>query len=174
LPLERQSDEFSPQFITTEASQLGRQLEGFGSRLNVSTEDVLLVALYVLLFRLSGHYNVIGCEFYGRRYEELATALGPLARTLPLKTEIQHDLIFEKLLGQVKSIATEARNWQESFSWNQAANDEHVLPFSFSYQDLGAKQSFDGVGFTLARVHVVSERCKLRPVAVRRASYDGP
>src|SRR5437763_958836 len=173
LPLETQSDEFSPQFITTEASQLERQLEGFGSRLNVSTEDVLLAAWNVLLFRLSGHDNVIGCEFNGRRYEELATALGPLARTLPLKTEIQHDLIFAKLLGQIKSIATEARNWQESFSWNQAARDEHVLPFSFSYQELGAKQTFDGVGFTVERVHVVSERYKLRLIAVRRESDSG-
>jgi len=168
LPLEKQSHEFSPQFITREASKLRQQLEGFGSRLNVSTEDVLLAAWNVLLFRLSGQENVIGCEFNGRRYEELATALGPLARTLPLKTEIQHSLMFEKLLGQVKSIATEARNWQESFSWNQAAGDEHVLPFSLSYQDLGAKQSFDGVGFTLERVHVVSERYKLRLIAVRR------
>src|SRR5438270_2247378 len=173
LPLERQSDEFSPQFITTEASQLGRQLEGFGSRLNVSTEEVLLAAWNVLLFRLSGHDNVIGCEFNGRRYEELATALGPLARTLPLKTEIQHVLMFEKLLDQVKSIATEARNWQESFSWNQAARDENVLPFSFSYQELGAKQTFDGVGFTVERVHVVSERYKLRLIAVRRESDSG-
>ena len=173
LPLEKQSDEFSPQFITTEASKFRQQLEAFGSRLNVSTEDVLLAAWNVLLFRLSGHDNVIGCEFNGRRYEELATALGPLARTLPLKTEIQHDLIFEKLLGQVKSIATEARNWQESFSWNQAASDEHVLPFSFSYQDLGARQTFDGVGFTVERVHVVSERYKLRLIAVRRESDSG-
>src|SRR5207248_1694046 len=102
LPLETQSDEFSPQFITTEDSQLVQQLEGFFSRLNVSTEDVLLAAWNVLLFRLSGHDYVIGCEFNGRRYEELATALGPLARTLPLKTAIQHNLIFAKLLGQIK------------------------------------------------------------------------
>src|SRR5205085_1831025 len=42
--------------------------------------------------------------------------------------------------------------------------------FSFAYQDLGSKQVFDGVGFTLERVHVVSERYKLRLVAVQRGS----
>src|SRR5206468_11549888 len=70
--------------------------------------------------------------------------------------------------SKVSSIASEARNWQESFAWNQAAGEEHVLPLSSAYYDLGAKQAFDGVGFTLERVHVVSERYKLRLVAVRR------
>src|SRR6266496_3828314 len=173
LPLEKHDGDFSPEFITVLAQKLALQLEPFSSRLNASVEEILLTAWHVLLFRLSGFDNAIGCEFNGRRYEELKTALGPLARTLPLKAEIQSDLAFEKLLSQVKATATEARNWQESFSWSQAAGEEHVLPFSYCYRDLGTKQTFDGVGFTLERIHVVSEPYKLRLVAVRRQSEQG-
>src|SRR6266567_3878700 len=174
LPLEKHAGKFTPKFVGFPVQELASPLESLASRLSVSPEDILLAAWSALLSRLAGQSDlVVGCEFNGRRYEELQSALGPLARSLPLKTEISSDVAFEALVGKVTSHADEARSWQESFLWSQAAGsneDEHVLPFSFAYQDLGCKQVFDGVGFTLERVHVVSEHYKLRLVAVRRGA----
>src|SRR6266700_5560518 len=178
LPLEKHAGQFTPKFVGFPVQDLASPLESLALRLSVSQEDILLAAWSALLSRLAGQSNLaVGCEFNGRRYEELQSALGPLARSLPLKTAISSDVAFEALVGKVTSHADEARSWQESFLWSQAAGsneDEHVLPFSFAYQDLGSKQTFDGVGFTVERVHVVSERYKLRLVAVRRESDSGP
>jgi amino acid adenylation domain-containing protein len=166
LPIERADGNFSPDVVTTTIS-----LGDLASRLKVSLEDILFTAFSVQLFRLTGQADLtIGCEFDGRRYEELATAFGPLSRVLPLGVAIQSDTSFETLLGHVGSSASEARNWQESFSWQLASGEEHVLPFGFSYYDLGTRQAVGGVSFTLERIHVISEPYKLRLVAVRRGS----
>src|SRR5262249_51768004 len=130
-----------------------------------------LAAWDVLLSRLAGQSDLtVGCEFDGRRYEELEAAFGPLSRLLPLKSEIQGETSFEALVGRINSNTTEARNWQESFSWNQAAGEEYVPPFAFSSYEVGGPEVSDGITLTLEQVHVVSEPYKLRLVAVRRGS----
>jgi amino acid adenylation domain-containing protein len=140
--------------------------------LKASTEAALLTAWSALLFRIAAQPEIsIGCEFAGRRYEELQAALGPLARSLPLRLEIQPEKPFKTLLQNAQSAMGEAGNWQESFSWSQVSEkDSPVLPFAFSYYDLGGKEGHAGVEFTLERLQVVSEGFKLRLVAVRRES----
>jgi amino acid adenylation domain-containing protein len=172
LPLEKPARTFTAEVISSPVPKWLPLVESLASRQNVSPEDIFLAAWQALLLRLTGQSDLTtGCEFNGRRYEELGSALGPLARTLPVKAEVKVGMAFETLVGQVASQANEAGNWQESFAWGQAAGpDEHVLPFSFAYQDLGGKQVFEGIGFTLERAHVVSERYRLRLVAVQRGA----
>jgi len=169
LPLQVSGASFSRDVVATTAP-LG-PLDTLASRRKVPVEDILLAAWSALLFRLTGQSDLtVGTEFNGRRYEELGAAFGPLARMLPLKSEIQGETSFEALTRHVGSNVTEARNWQESFSWNQAAGEEHVLPFTFAYQVLGGSEVADGVSFALERIHIVSEPYRLRLVAVRHGS----
>src|SRR5439155_12684874 len=122
------------------------------------------------LARLSGVSEVtLGSEFDGRRYEELATSLGPLARTLPVQISVAPAKSFGELVRETEIATSEARNWQESFTWNQITDAENpILPLTFSFSELATPESAAGVGFTLERVEVVSERFKLKLNVARR------
>jgi len=171
LPLEKKSD--APFALESVLCSLARaaELEACASALKISVANLLLGAWNALLFRITGQAELtVGFELDGRRYEELANALGPLARTLPIRTSLQPDAPFRRLVESVQSAASEARNWQESFSWSQsglADGETPVLPFAFAYTELATKQQG---GFRLERILVVSERFKLRLSGVRRES----
>ncbi|HEX7892593.1 MAG TPA: condensation domain-containing protein, partial [Terriglobales bacterium] len=172
LPFEQKSDgTFAPASLMRPSSDLPT-ISALASGLEVGAGDVLLSAWDALLMRLLARQDVtVGCDFDGRRYDELKAALGPLARTLPLRSQVSADAPFSALLNEVRLLVDEARNWQESFSWGQLfENDAPDVPFSFSYQDLGSSSEAGDVRFTLERVYVISERFKLRLVAVRRRS----
>ncbi len=172
LPLERKSEAAFTLESVSLAGPAG--LEASASALKTSGENILLAAWNALLFRITGQAELtLGCEFDGRRYAELESALGPLARTLPIRASLQADPPFKKLVEQVTAGTGEARNWQESFSWSQAGFAEAeapVLPFAFTYQELDGATGAGDVKFELERVSVVSERYKLRLNAVRRGA----
>ena len=173
LPLEKRSDlAFAPESVSFSVADAAG-IEARASALKTSVDNFLLAAWSALLFRLTGQAELtVGCEFDGRRYAELESALGPLARTLPIRASLQADTPFQKLLEQWTAAAGEARNWQESFSWNQAGfadTETPMFPFAFAYQDLGEAAGGD-VKFGVERVFVVSERYKLRLNGVRRGS----
>src|SRR5437588_183207 len=152
LPLEKKSEkDFSPNSVSLAISELAGRIASLASAAKASTDDVLLAAWNALLFRLSGQQEIAcGCEFDGRRYEELETALGPLARSLPVRAELQPETRFRTLLEKVLSVTAEARNWQESFAWNHITEgDSPVLPFGFGSYDLGGRQMYGELGFRL-------------------------
>jgi amino acid adenylation domain-containing protein len=142
------------------------------SQAKTSAEAVFLSAWTALLSRLTAVPDTTtGVEFDGRRYEELASALGPLARSLPLRMEISAKMRFSELIARVSAATEESRNWQESFAWSQACEVESpFLPFAFGYHDLGGEEIGSGVTFSLQQAQVVSERSKLRLSVVRRGA----
>jgi len=171
LPLERKDPaSFCPQVFSVAAPKeiLSQLLKSAESK--IAPDTVLLSAWVVLLSRLTSEATIcVGCEFDGRRYEELQSALGPLARNFPLSFSPDPEASFRSVSAEFGSLAEEARNWQEAFSWAQLVNDESPdLPLGFSSEDLGAAEQFGTLAFKLEQTHVVSERCKLRLVAVKR------
>jgi amino acid adenylation domain-containing protein len=172
LPLEKKQEApFGFSFVAV-SSGLSEKIAALASRLKVSQESVLLAAWHALLSRITSNLEITtGAECDGRRYEELGTALGSLARNLPLRMEFPPETSFSKLLQQIEMVWAEARNWQESFAWSQASDTENpFLPFAFAHYDLGRERANAGLKFTLERAQVVSERFKLRLVGVRRGS----
>jgi amino acid adenylation domain-containing protein len=171
LPLERKGPaSFFPQVFVVAApkgllSQLSRSAEA-----KVAQDHLLLSAWVLLLSRLSGEATVsVGCEFDGRRYEELQSAVGPLARNFPLSFAPDPEASFRSVCAKFGSLAEEARNWQEAFSWAQLVDgDSPDLPLGFSSADLGAAEQFGTLTFELEQAQVVNERYKLRLVAVKR------
>jgi amino acid adenylation domain-containing protein len=171
LPLERKSEAgFELGSVSLERPA---GLEASASTLKTSVENVLLAAWNALLFRVAGQAELtVGCEFDGRRYVELESALGPLARTLPIRASVRADATFKKLVEQTTAATGEARNWQESFSWSQAGfadTEAPLLPFAFAYQELSGQSAGD-MKFGVERIVVVGERFKLRLNGVRRGS----
>ena len=164
LPSEKKADDqFQPEVHTVSA----------GSDLSVkivassNSSAILLSAWETLLARLSGQNAFsVGFQANGREYEELENAVGCFARTLPVSAQVESNFQFAEVLGQTVQIISDAIAVQEYFAPEAIGIDGDLV--SFAYQDLGSKQVFDGVGFTLERVHVVSEPYKLRLIAVRR------
>jgi len=176
LPLERRSTEqIAVRSIDRLVCGLSDSLQNAAAQLNTSSEMLLLSAWFACLSKLLGRSElVVGCEFDGRRYQELRTAFGPLARCLPLRHEIKPETSFADLVRQLAAEATEAGNWQESFSWTQITGSEGpVLPFAFSFLELGKEKKVGDLCFTLDAVQVVSERFKLRLNVVVRGSDVG-
>ena len=97
-----------------------------------------LAAWQVLLSRLTGQVDiVVGTLCDGRTYEELAEALGPLAKYLPLHTHLDSALSFKELLGQTVDIVGQAFEWQEFFSWERLRDDEATAfcPICFEFDE---------------------------------------
>jgi amino acid adenylation domain-containing protein len=176
LPLEKtRATPFAFNYLRISVAGLSDGIDALAARLKTSPDSVLLAVWTALLSRLLGNSEpTIALEFDGRRYEELAAALGPLARSLPVRLELQPQRPFSKLLQDVEAATSDARNWQESFSWSQVSEIESpLLPLAFAYHELGKREVHGGVGFRLERLQVVSERFKLRLVGVRRDSEGG-
>jgi amino acid adenylation domain-containing protein len=173
LPLEKKDDAaFCFGSFAIAIPGLSKSIDNLASQSKTSPEIILLSAWTALLSRLTGVLDVTtGFEFDGRRYEELASALGPLARSLPMRMETSPETQFSDLIARVSAATEEARNWQESFAWSQACEVESpFLPFAFDYHDSGGKEIQASVTFSLERVWVVSERFKLRLSVVRRGA----
>jgi amino acid adenylation domain-containing protein len=161
---------FSPEVLTVTApKELSLQVTK-PPRSKILQVDALLSAWTVLLSRLRGEAALtLGCEFDGRRYEELAGTLGPLARNFPVSFTVDPQASFQATTAKIGSFVEEASNWQEAFSWAQLVDGESPdLPFNFGSVDLGEAEEFGGLNFELERLHVVSERFKLKLVVVKR------
>src|SRR5450432_3323526 len=92
LPLEKpvaQKDEPAFGSVAMTLAEMSAAVAALASRTKTSEEVVLLGAWSALLARLTGNSAVtVGSEFNGRRYEELQSALGQLARSLPIGLEV--------------------------------------------------------------------------------------
>src|SRR6266536_514555 len=168
LPSEKKSEQ--PFLPEVHSLHIGTDLST--KILNSNSSGVLVSGWEILLARLSGQTAFsIGLQADGREYEELENAVGCFARTLPIPAEIENTFSFSDVLGQTIQTVHDAVAVQEYFAPEVIGIHEDLV--SYCYRDLGTKQTFDGVGFTLERIHVVSEPYKLRLVAVRRQSEQG-
>ncbi|MBV9626224.1 MAG: amino acid adenylation domain-containing protein, partial [Acidobacteria bacterium] len=173
LPLEHApEDGFRFAAFKVEDGELAVQVAALARRLETSEESVLLAAWHALLSRLLAAPRIaIGYECHGRRYEELTTALGPLARSLPVELELQPEMAFSALVEEISNASAEARNWQESFAWSQASETENpLLPFAFAWHDLAEMNDRQETGFSLERAWVLGEPVRLRLNILRRTS----
>src|SRR5438067_4886756 len=168
LPSEKKTEQpFQPAVLAISAGN-----DPSRTMLSADPAAHLLSAWQILLARLSGQ-NLFSVGFHvdGREYEELENGVGCFARTFPVRAQVEATFRFSDVLGQSVQSIRDSIALQEYFAPEAIGIDGELV--SFSYQDLGAKQTFDGVGFTVERVHVVSERYKLRLIAVRRESDSG-
>ena len=175
LPFERKSvaEKFVPKICTfTVDTNTLRKLEGVCKKQNVSVQDFLLSCWSLLFSRLTGREAItVGCDFDGRKYQELENALGVFAKTLPIEILIKPDRPFDAVLQQVQRSLSEAGKWQESFAWNKVEGLQDatslMLPLEFEYCEFPGKKSYGDLAFTFAGIVADLERSKLKLLAVR-------
>ncbi|MBV8858949.1 MAG: amino acid adenylation domain-containing protein, partial [Acidobacteria bacterium] len=150
-------------------------------------EASLLACWQVSLARHTGQPETVAAvRFDGRRYEELADALGLFEKYLPVRGRVAEAAGFSELVRQLEESAGEARKWQESFKWellggaDAAGGPVPFLPFAFEFTRAGARVHAAGLSLNVRRRSVYSEQFKLRLTLEARADsvaaalhYDG-
>ncbi|HKH46949.1 MAG TPA: amino acid adenylation domain-containing protein [Thermoanaerobaculia bacterium] len=98
----------------------------------------LLAGWQIALQRLSGAPNLlVGVRSPGRSYAELVEAVGPLARYLPMRLDLDPAGSFLVCARQVKAAWRRNQGLEESFSWDhlsqilEAGAGEPFFPFGF-------------------------------------------
>lgn len=170
LPLEKQAaltPEFEPTFITLELnSDTIAQLDAIAQKYNTSISILLQACWRILLWRLTGQSDgVIGTYCDGRDYEELASALGPLAKYLPVYCYLEETFKFSEIVKQTHEVTEEALKWQESFTWEQ---NENFFSLGFEFEEQLAKYTAADVSFSIHSQYVCLDHFKIKLSCLRR------
>jgi amino acid adenylation domain-containing protein len=153
-----------------EGEELAR-VEDLARRRGVTVEAVLLSCWQAMLWRLGGETDLtVGCVGDGRSYEELRGALGPYAKTLPLRSRLNGNFKFVEVLAATQHALDEGRKWQEYFIHEREAEAGGLgatAEVVFEYQ--GRVEGFDGAGvkFDLIRQRAHNDRFALKLVCRR-------
>jgi amino acid adenylation domain-containing protein len=145
LPFERTGTGFRPGTVLVPLRTPGKR-------------ETLLAAWAVLLARLTGEPEIpIGVVFDGRKLDELAGALGPFARLLPVRARVGEETRFADLARRFQEILAEHAHWQEYFVEEPDGN----LPFTFELRGAPAVHHAGGTAFT-----VRERRSRLAPATL--------
>jgi amino acid adenylation domain-containing protein len=137
-----------------------------------SLPEFLLASWQAFLSRMTGRSSVtVGCYFDGRNYAELASALGPFAKSLPLNSDCA-GVTFQSLMDEMRRDYADFRNWQDSFAWTEAGlavgpDAGPVLPFAFEYAELPVAETVGGLEVSTLREEVRGERFAIKLTAHR-------
>ncbi|HEY2961417.1 MAG TPA: amino acid adenylation domain-containing protein [Pyrinomonadaceae bacterium] len=161
LPFERSASS-TTEWITRSEEQTIEfaTIEALATRYNVPVSTFLLAALYALLWRLTGRSDLlIGVAHDGRRYEELSSVIGPIAKYLPLACAVG-DMGFAQFVERVQEVIQEARQWQEVFTYE--SDESALMPFTFEYLERAEPYRIGDLQFSMYREEVCLDRFKIK------------
>jgi amino acid adenylation domain-containing protein len=125
-----------------------------------SNSDVLLAAWQALLSRLTGRARLaVGVTLAGREYEELAGAIGPIAKMVPIHARFDDNPSFVDAVEQAKAAVEEAAGCQEYLDPAIAFTEDAAI--GFSYTALDASFDVAGLHLSVVREQSASAGCKL-------------
>ncbi|HEX5758394.1 MAG TPA: amino acid adenylation domain-containing protein [Thermoanaerobaculia bacterium] len=144
---------FQPELLAVELpAPLLTAAEALADRLELRLPDLLLGVWQALLWRLSERPTLVGhLVVDGRRYEELRSMLGLLAKAVPIRCDLDGSRLFATAARRVAGAAEKAREWQESYAWE--APSEPVTLFEAVLRP--SPRAAGGAVFT-----VVADRCR--------------
>ncbi len=168
LPFESQYSartEFAPEVYTLRISpEIVTKIEAIATLHNATITEFLFACWQTLFWRLTGQSDiVISTIFNGRKYEELHSSLGLLAKWLPVRCPFQDNFIFTEILAQIGETLFNHHKWQEYFIWEEAVE----FPISFEFEDWAAKYSAGEVSFAVVKQYVCFEPFKIKLSCVR-------
>ncbi len=179
LPGEQPSTDaaaFDPQtYAISLKPELAAQIAAFAQQREISMETVFLAVWQTAIWRLTEQSEIVvntACD--GRKYEELASALGLLTKYIPIRSHVDAELSFDRLVEQVETSVREACDRQEFWSRNASrdgdSNAEPLFgfPFGFKFEDWSAKYAAGGVSFSIEQMFTYIDRFKVRLSCVRR------
>jgi amino acid adenylation domain-containing protein len=147
------------------------------SALAINTEkndffaNFLLTCWQILLWRLTDRSDLaIALHYTGRNYEELTSAIGNLAKYLPLRFHLEDSHKFSQVLQQNQIIQTEAVKWQDSFSWEEIilGNQKAIAfcPFSFEFELTPKSENINNPSFSIYKQYACLDRFKVKLVCL--------
>jgi amino acid adenylation domain-containing protein/non-ribosomal peptide synthase protein (TIGR01720 family) len=158
LPYTKQLADRSLSFVPCALSmhvssmELG-QLRLLAQSLAVTPATVLLACWGIVLSRLSEQSALtIGTGYSGRTYEELAGAVGLLARYLPLSYQFAEDSRLSDTVLQLEATIRDAADWQEYFDWSLFAaseGEEPFSPFGFNYETVPLPWQMESLNWSI-------------------------
>ena len=158
-------------------SDLVAKMDATARRYDVSTADLLLACWHMLLWRLTGHAEVlVNCVFDGRKYEELRSAAGLFARSLPLPCSLGEENKFSQVISKIAEARREAEGWQEYFTSEQETEvdsddePESFYSYGFEYHACPAPHAAAGVTFSTHTQYVCFDRFKIKLTCTRRGN----
>ncbi|HEY0796203.1 MAG TPA: amino acid adenylation domain-containing protein [Acidisarcina sp.] len=148
---------------------LAAKISSVATAMEVSQSEVLLAAWQSLISRLTANSVAqVGVLASSREYEELADALGLIAKVLPVSSRIEPGLRFKEVMLQTHKALEEATSWQEYFDPGKSAAS--ASPISFAYYDIPLESASSSLAATLLQIKAESGPVKLKLVCVRTAS----
>ena len=136
-------------------------IDDVARRYEVSPSVVLLACWQTLLSRLTGESDVVvGCEFDGRNFSELESAVGLFARYLPIRAELNGRTVFHEHLTRLQYVVGEANERQQYFTFDAAA----TLPtysYVFAFDETPPARATAGISFSVIRQRALFERFKV-------------
>ena len=133
---------FTPAAVRRSFSQaVQKKVTSFLAARGLTARVFTLSCWQILLYRLTGLSEMtIGLGTDGRGFEELAGAVGPLARYLPLPFQMSGRTSFNELVSHSAHAIEEALERQDYFSWDLAGRggaigDAADFPLSFDCSD---------------------------------------
>ena len=160
---------FLPQRLAVRiAPALAGRLAELAAAQGASLASLLAAAWEALLWRLlGGSAPVIGTLVDGRSYEDLKTAVGPLARLLPQASRCAAGLPFADFWVGVREAAAELGEWQDYFLWQDLSlhGSDQGLPFcslAFESVELPPASEAGGLVFTVERLEACLDRFELK------------
>jgi amino acid adenylation domain-containing protein len=179
------------------SAEVGDAVKAAADARRVSVAAWLQTCWSALLWRLCGHPAelIIGVDYDGRKYDELAGAWGLLTRQAPVRVEMNSGSRFSEALEQVEEARGEAAKWQEYFSWeklgrgsisasttsgtltieNRASAETLFCAAQYAYERLADSPtlSASGVTFSLSHLASIAEPFKIKLHVIERPFADG-
>ncbi len=130
-----------------------------GHRLAVSPPALALAAWTAQMGRLTGEEEVVvGAAFDGRKYQEVARAIGPFSRLVPVRARLGSGVTFAGLARQVAEALREGEAWQEYFQLEETA----FFPLAFEHDPGFAPVEAGGLRFEIECRRAALDRCELK------------
>ncbi len=174
LPLEKlntKPDLFQPQLIVQKFdSYTSTQITNLAGKYQIPLASLLLTCWQVLIYRLTRQANlVVGELFTGRKYTELSSAIGLLAKYLPVQNYLQANISFTEILKETHNLQQEIEQWQEYFSWDHSSlSASSFLPVCFEFHQNHPKIEMDGISFFLLQEYSCLDRFKIKLVCYQK------
>jgi amino acid adenylation domain-containing protein/non-ribosomal peptide synthase protein (TIGR01720 family) len=179
LPCEQETREleFCPKYIAINLdADILRKIETLAKNNSVSISTILQACWQVLLGRLVGQSKMAIATYYdGRNYEELKSAVGLLAKYLPVHITLKENEKFSEVLKQLEEKINEVSRWQEFFNWEElidssdcppgsgkADRELSFFPFAFDFISQSKKYCIDNISFSLQNLYACIERFKVK------------
>ena len=152
-------------------SEIVAQLEIVANKYNCSISTIFQACWHILLWRLTKRSDVVvGSYCDGRNYEELESALGLLAKYLPINCHLEAKFNFGDVLKHIEQSTNDALKWQESFTWEKDLSLS-FFPFCFEFEEQPAKYSAADVLFSISKQYVCIDQFKVKLSCLRRDDF---